>query len=372
MNCIRVLHICGSITTSGGVGSFLMNYYRNIDREKIQFDFLSHQETEKQLVNEIKEMGGQVYMITPKSVSFIKNIQESIKIINKKSEHDIIHIHTASTTSFVYLLIAKLAGKKVRIIHSHATALEKPKGSFQYKIHNLLRPLILFLATDLFACSKAAGIWLYGRRNIDKVKIINNAIDVQKFIYSNTRANEIKRSMNLDGKLVIGNIGRFEYPKNHHFLIDIFNEIIQINHNAILLLIGNGKLIDEIKQKVNELNLGNYVQFLGIRRDIPDLLLAMDIFILTSRFEGFPVVLLEAQASGLPIFASDTITDEVEITNLITRLPIIETSQYWAKIIVEKSKYILRKDSYKELVDYGYDIKTNAKTLEKIYLTKFN
>lgn len=364
---IRVLHICGSITTSGGVGTFLMNYYRNINTREIQFDFLSHNDTEESLVKEINKMGGNVYKITSKSEGIWKNIKETFSFINRKSEHDIIHIHTASTTSFMYLLIAKLAKKKVRIIHSHATDLEKPKGSFQHKIHNFLRPIMLFLATDLFACSKAAGAWLYGNEVKNKVKVINNAIDATKFIYSDDKSLQIKERLGINGRFVIGNIGRFSYPKNHHFIIDIFSEIIKLNSNSVLLLIGDGELLEEIKQKVIKLKIENNVKFLGIRSDIPDLLRAMDVFLLPSRFEGLPVVLVEAQASGLNIFATDSITSEVEITNLVTRLPISESPKYWAEKIIEESKDRIRENTYEEILKSGYDIKNSAKWLEEFY-----
>jgi len=371
-NSIRVLHICGSITTSGGVGTFLMNYYKDIDRKKIQFDFVSHNETEQSLVEEINRMGGNVYKVTPKSESFVKNIIEMFKMINKKSVHDVIHIHTASTTSFLYLLAAKLAGKRVRIIHSHGTDLEKPKGSFQHRIHKMLRSLVLFLATDLFACSKAAGEWMYGQKNIDKVTVINNAVDAKKFKYNEANVLKIKKRMSLEEKFVIGNIGRFSYPKNHHFMIEIFNEIIKIKPSIVLLLIGDGEAFDEIKQIVRNLGLDNYVQFLGIRKDIPELLQAMDVFLLPSRFEGLPVVLIEAQASGIKIFATDTITKEVEITDLVTWLPINESPEYWAKKIIEQSNNLERKNTYQQIVDSGYDIKSNAKWLEKFYLNRTN
>ncbi|ARK32452.1 glycosyltransferase family 1 protein [Halalkalibacter krulwichiae] len=367
---VKVLHICGSITSSGGVGAFLMNYYKNVDINKVQFDFLTHNNTEEQLVKEINDMGGSVIKITPKSISIWKNIYEAFKIINKRSPHEIIHIHTASTTSFLYLLIAKLAGKKKRIVHSHATDLEKPKGSFQHRIHNLLRPIMLSLSTDLFACSEAAGDWLFGVERRSKVRLVNNAIDSKKFLYNKRKAEQIRNSMNIDDKLVIGNIGRFSYPKNHHFIIDIFNEVVKVNPNALLLLIGSGELIDEIKQKVFELKLNNKVKFLGVRNDIPDLLNAMNVFLLPSKFEGLPVALIEAQASGLKIYATDTITSEVEVTELVTRLPISESPRFWAEKIIQDSNQLVRKSTYEEIVKSGYDIKSNAKWLENFYFNK--
>ena len=368
---IRVLHICGSITLDGGMGTFLMNYYRNINREKIQFDFLTHNDTDKNLVKEINDLGGEVHKITPKSQNIFQNIKQTFKYINRKSPHQIIHVNTASTTSFFYLFVAKLAGKKIRVVHSHGTDLEKPKGSFQHRIHNILRPLLLLTATDLFACSQAAGKWLYGDKNLQQVKVIKNAIVASRFTYSMEKSQEMKKAMNLEDRYIIGHIGRFSFVKNHHFLIDVFNELTKINPHVMLLLIGTGELTDEIKQKVNELHLNGFVRFLGIRSDIPQLLSAMDVFILPSRSEGLPLVLIEAQAAGIKIFATNVITDEVNITDLVTMLSIDDSPKFWAEKIADNLQY-KRQNTYKDIIESGYDIHSNVKWLERFYLLAAN
>lgn len=370
MRKIKVLHICGSITSSGGVGVLLMNYYKNIDRDKIQFDFLTHHATDPLLIEEIQKLGGNVLQITPKSKGIFKNIIESFKVINKNSIHDVIHVHTASTTSFLYLLIARIAGKKVRIIHSHATNLEKPEGSFQHKIHKLLRTLVKLSATDYFACSRAAGEWLYGEKEIDKVYVLKNAIDIKTFVYDFKKSNDIKDKFNINGKLVVGSIGRMCYQKNQLFLLDIFNEICKINDNSVLLLVGDGELRNELEMKIKQLNLEQNVILTGNRNDVNDLLQAMDIFVLPSLFEGLPVVLIEAQASGLKVIASDTITDEVGVTDLFSTCSLGDSPQKWAEIIINKSDRYVREDQTLQIREGGYDIGQAAKWLELFYTNK--
>ena len=229
-----------------------------------------------------------------------------------------------------------------------------------------MRPLLLLTATDLFACSKAAGEWLYGVKHAGKTKVINNAIVASRFIYSEKKSQEMKKALNLEDRYIVGNIGRFSYPKNHHYLIDIFYELTKINANVTLLLIGAGELVDEIKQKVNELQLNEYVRFLGTRKDIPELLSAMDIFLLPSKFEGLPLVLIESQAAGVKIFASNIITEEVEITDLVTRLSLDDSPKCWAERIAGTLKYD-RRDTHKDIIESGYDIHSNAKWLEEFY-----
>lgn len=360
---MKVLHIVGNLSC-GGVGAFLMNNYRNIDRAKVQFDFLVHNKEVQYYEQEINKLGGTVYKTVSKGANIIRNVYETMKYI-KLSKCDVVHIHTASTTSCINLLLAKISGKKVRIVHSHGTNLEKEQGSFQHKIHKILMPMMNKLATHKFACSKAAGKWLFGDN--ENVIVINNAIDSDKFKYDKEEAERLKSNMNLSKKNVIGFVGRFSDQKNPLFLIDICNEIIKSIPNSIFLLVGDGELEVEMKNKISQLGIDEYFRFLGKRDDINSLMQVMDVMLLPSKFEGLPVVVIEAQASGLPCVISNNITKEVDITGLVEFVGLDESLEIWS----QKVKECLKKnriDTQNKIIESKYDIKHNVKEIEMYYI----
>lgn len=364
MGIVRILHLVSSLSTGSGVMSVIMNYYRHIDRNNIQFDFCYFGERKETYKDEIVSMGGRVYSISRPSVVSLFSRELELFFEQNQGIYTALHIHEVYLT-FLFAPLAKKYGINHIITHSHATM-------YSDKKINAIRNRILCArlkkhANHYFACSKAAGEFLYGKKNSDrdKVRVINNAIDCTKFKYDESIRNKMRRELKLQNNFVIGHIGRFNEQKNHTFLIDIFHSIKKQKDKVKLVLVGDGPLIINIKEKIKKLNLDDVI-FLGRRGDVPDLLQAMDIFVLPSLFEGLPVVGVEAQASGLPIVMSTNITREIGLLNY-SYIELSEPAEYWAKKILGMNCNNDRLNSYKEIIKSGFDICEEAKKLEKLY-----
>ena len=280
----------------GGVESVIMNYYKNIDKSKFQFDFVCDNDSTNIPYDEIEKLGGRVILVPPYQKVF--KYHKELKRIFKENKYKIVHSHI-NTLSVFPLFAAKCAGVKVRIAHSHSTTNKKEWKKNLLKI--ALRPFSKVFATNYMCCSELAGRWLFGDKEYDKgnVYLLNNAIDLDKFKFDKKIRNKKRKELNVsDDMLVIGHIGRFVEQKNHRFLIDIFNEIYKKNNKSILLLAGQGPLVEGIKEKVDKLGLIDNVLFLGQRNDASELYQAFDVFLLPSLYEGLPVVGVEAQAAG--------------------------------------------------------------------------
>lgn len=365
---MRVAQIMGK-WLGGGVESVVMNYYRNIDRKKVQFDFICDEDSKYIPRKEIESLGGKIILVPPYQKPF--KYHKELKKILEKGKYKIVHSHI-STMSFFSLWAAKSANVPVRIAHAHSTTNKQEKRKNLMK--QILKPLSKVFATDYFCCSELAGRWLYGNKtyNHGRVYLLNNAIDVDKFKYNEEIRNKKRKELNIKkNEIVIGHVGRFVNQKNHEFLIDIFNEIYKQNKNSILLLAGDGPLKIEIENKVKELGLEKNVQFLGQRNDIDELYQAMDAFVLPSLYEGLPVVGVEAQASGLPCFFSSNMTEEVNLLDSTKFIDLNHTSKYWADKILKEIKSFTRKDMSLEITNGNFNIKTEARKLEDYYL-KYN
>ena len=365
---IRIAQIMGK-WLGGGVESVVMNYYRHMDRTKIQFDFICDEDSKNIPYEEIEKMGGKVILIPPyqKVIKYHKELKKILKNGNYKIVHS--HINTLSVFS---LFAAKCAGVPVRIAHSHSTTNKK---EFKKNImKQILRPFSKLFATDYMCCSELAGRWLFGNKEYDKGKVylLNNAIDVDKFKFDENIRNAKRQELNIDDNtLVIGHVGRFVEQKNHRFLIDVFNEVHKQKSNSVLLLVGQGPLMHEIKEKVKKLGLENYVLFLGQRNDTNELYQAMDLFVLPSLYEGLPVVGIEAQASGLLCLFSDKMTKETKATQNAEFINLDESNvDIWTKQILDGFEIYKRKNVNEEIKSAGFDIKEQAKNLEKYYLKK--
>ena len=361
---IRIAHIIGK-WLGGGVEAVVMNYYRHIDRNKIQFDFICDNDSTNIPYQEIEELGGKVILIPPYQKIF--DYQKELKKVLKEGNYKIIHSHI-NTLSIFPLRIAKKVGIPVRIAHSHSTTNKKEWKKNLLK--QTLRPFSKVYATDYFACSEHAGRWLFGNKTFDKGKvfILNNAIDLDKFKYDENVRKEMRKELNIsDDTLVIGHIGRFVEQKNHRFLIDIFNELHKQNDNSILLLIGQGPLMEEIKQKVNSLNLTDSVKFLGQRDDVNKLYQAMDVFVLPSLYEGLPVVGVEAQAAGLLCILSSDMTKETKILNSTIFINLYSDPKEWVDIILKNKDECKTRNKIMEISQFGFDINKETLKLENKY-----
>lgn len=358
---IRVLHVVTDMRR-GGLETMLMNYYRKIDRNVIQFDFLTHRDYRSDYDDEIESLGGIIYHLSklnPFSKSYKNELHQFIK---GHSEYEIVHVHQDCLSS-VILKEAKRCNIPVRIAHSHNSSQNK---DIKYLIKLVFKQSIPRYATHLMACSKEAGKWMFGKSA--DFSVLNNAIDATKYSFNADKRNVVRNSFGISqDTLVLGHVGRFSYPKNHTFLIDVFNQVSKIK-NAKLLLVGDGKLRKEIEEKVESFALQKHVIFTGVREDVSDLLQAMDVFVFPSHYEGLPVTLIEAQSAGLPCFISDKVPIECKKTDLVQQLPLSASAEQWAKDIVVCKQD--RKNRYEEIVSSGYDITKNAKWLEEYYLEK--
>ena len=360
---LRVLHAVVNMNR-GGAETLIMNLYKNIDRSKIQFDFLTCKEGI--FDKEILAMGGKVHRIPYiTEVGHFKYIEALDNFFTLHEEYKIVHSHMDKMSGFV-LRSAKKAGIPIRIAHSHNTSSEGRKFIQLYKLY--AGAFIKSNATQLLACSHAASSWLFRKQSKSSL-VLKNGIEIDDFKFSKEVRKWIRKNLNLsEDTLVIGHVGRFCLQKNHDFLVDVFSDILKENKDAVLVLVGDGPLCSKIKDKVINMGLADKVKFLGVRSNVNQLLQAFDIFMFPSLHEGLPVTLVEAQASGLPCFISNTITTEVNMeTGLINYLSIDDKEQWVEKIkvISKNSNREIFKDA---LIKRGYDIKKTSKFIEKLYL----
>ena len=362
---IRIAQIIGK-WVGGGVEAVVMNYYRNINRKRIQFDFICDEDSTNIPYDEIEKLGGKVILIPPYQKVF--SYHRELKRVLKEGNYQIVHSHINALSVFS-LWAAKSAKVPVRIAHSHSTTNKKEWKKNLLK--QVLRPFSKLFATDYFCCSELAGRWLFGNHayNKGRVYLLNNAIDLDKFKYNEKIRTSKRKELNIaDDQLVIGHIGRFVAQKNHTFLIDIFNEIYKRNKKAVLVLAGQGPLMEDIENKVNDLGLTRAVKFLGQRSDANELYQAFDVFLFPSLYEGLGMVLIEAQASGLPSVASTEVPKIANIINGVDFLDLTETPQTWAQITLKLAEKNKRKDYSKEITNKNYNIKVEAEKLEYEYL----
>ena len=356
---IKILQILPSLSRGGGIQNVVVNWYRNIDKTKIQFDFLFYKETSITYEKEIKNLGGICYKLPPPSFFKPWIFIKAVKDFFQKHRYDIIHSHLISL-SLIFYPIAKFYGVKEIIQHSHATKWSDKflKGLINRFVFFLVKPFI----TKYFACSDLAGKFLFKKNYI----VINNGIDTEKFKFNQEVRNKIRKELNIANKFVISNIGRFEIQKNYTFLIKVFNEIYMQDNNTILLLVGDGSLKKQIEQQVQILNLTNNVIFLGIRKDIANIYQIIDILVMPSFYEGLPVVGVEAQTAGLPCIFADTISKDVLICNS-KQLSLILSAKHWAYEIL-KYKSFTRKDESETVKEKGFNIKEIVKFIQNNYL----
>lgn len=360
---IRVLQVLPSLQAAG-VENFVMNLYRNIDRSKVQFDFIVHTVVPQRYDDEVKSLGGKIYYFTYKDdKNFFKYYRDLNNFFTKHPEYKIIHGNMQSMMP-VYLGIARKHNVPVRIAHSHIAGYNKTvKG---YLLHILSR-FSKHESTVNFACSGLAGKYLFKNR---KFLVIPNAIDPNRFKYSSSTRSKIRKELGVsNSSLVLGHIGRFELQKNHQRLIQIFERVHNENKDSYLLLLGEGELEDKIKMMVSEKSLDKYVRFLGIKKDVEKYYNAMDMFLLPSLYEGLPIVAVEAEANGLPCEISDSVTKEVDVLGQAKFISLKAPDKKWADEIL-KCAAMKRSgtDSYNKLCSSKYNIKKMVEFMQSFYL----
>ena len=356
---IRILQ-CVNIMDRAGLENMLMNYYRNIDRNEIQFDFLTHRPDKGAYDDEIERLGGRVYhapRLYPQN--YLTYFKWMKKFFGNHTEYKIVHSHI-DAMSFFPLLAAKKATIPVRIAHSHSTKLDK---DLKLPIKFLALRLIPRIANNYCACGDIAGKFMFGNRDFT---IIRNAIDIDKFSYNEEIRMRKRKELGLFGKFVIGHVGRYCYIKNQIFLLDIFEKVKNEKANAHLILIGKGEDEQKIRKKIQSLNLEKSVSLFVDRADVDQLYQVMDIFVMPSLFEGLPVVGVEAQANGLPCIVSNKISEEVLITDSINRLDLNSGVETWKNIILT-TKIERNSNAKKKLEENGYNIRNEANIISDYY-----
>ena len=358
---MKILVISTVAMRLNGISAVIMNYYSEIKDKDIRIDVAAPFAEECRFTDELKSNHSKLYIL-PRGKKFISSQMKLFKIL-KKENYDIVHVHGNSSLMITYTLLAKMAGVRNILVHSHNTTCNS------ITLHKLVRPLFRLTYTKGLACGIDAGKWLYGKSDFIELK---NGINLEDYRYNAEIRKAYREKINAGDRIVLGNVANFIEQKNHSFLIDSFAELLKKDSNYLLLLISEGYLMDSMKKKVRELGISDNVIFLGKTNEVNNYLQAMDMFLLPSLYEGLPVVIIEAQAAGLKCILSDKITREVDLTDSIRFCPIGDPKD-WARAVLETepddSGRAERCEKWQNSVsDAGYDIAKNAKKLKKMYI----
>lgn len=360
----RVLQLSYTLALAG-TEMVIMNWFRNIDRNKILFDFAITDSSNLYFQPEIEKLGGKVYKLDkmPGFWGGIKFRWGLYKLLKTQGPFDVFHTHSHYSSGFD-CLAAWLAGVKKRFVISHFDAGKGPMKNTPFYKKLISRLFIKCFATKRLAVSVEAGKTLYGS---NPFVIIKNGIDLKNFFYNKNLRIAKRKELGIENNFVLGNIARFAGEKNHTFLIDVFGEVYKRNKRAVLLLAGKGPLEDRIKAKVKDLGLANAVKFLGSVSDPHALYNAMDCFVFPSLYEGFGIAAIEAQATGLPCIVSDAIPNEACIVNT-HKIPLSYSAEKWADIILENIKNFTRRNNIEKIRTAGYTCEETAKLMEMEYV----
>ena len=353
---IRILHIV-TYMGRGGLETMLMNYYRSIDRTKVQFDFLTHRDFEADYDAEILALGGKIYHLPPLN-PFSKGYLSALdRFFAEHPEYRIVHSHL-DCMSAIPLKTAKKHGVPVRIAHSHSS---RQDLDLKYPLKLLFKRTIAKQATHLFACAEAAGRWMFGT---DHFRVLHNAIDAAHYTFDPQVRAEVRAELGIaPNAFVAGHVGRLMVPKNHAFLLKVF---ARLPAQSCLLLVGDGELRQQMEQLAEELHIRDRVIFAGLRTDVDRMLQAMDVFVFPSLYEGLPLSIVEAQAAGLPCLISDKVPIECKKTELVTQLPLDASPEAWAGAVLTAAR-TPRTNTLEQIRDSGFDIQANAEWLTAYY-----
>lgn len=357
MSAKRLL-CCMSSMNTGGAETFLMKQYRRMDREKYQMDFCVNVEERGFYDDEIEAMGGRIFRIPPKSQNFRESLRALENIVRENSYESVLCSSVKPGTA-LELVAARKGGAKRLIYRSSNSNVE---GGFKQKLlHSTVGQLAKTVPTVKIAPSKEAAEYCFGKGCIEKGRahLLRNGINTSVYRYSDDTRESVRNSLGLENKFAVAHVGRFSKQKNHSFLIDVFAEILKINPDSVLLLVGTGELEEAIKQKARQKNIIDKVRFLGVRSDVPQLLCAADVFVFPSFYEGMPNTVIEAQALSLHCVISDTITPEADITGLVEYLPLNNT-KHWAETTLKYKTGYPRQDMTEIFKKQKYDTETTS------------
>ena len=352
----RLLCIVSSLN-QGGAETFLMKLYRNIDRENYQFDFCLMSDIIGKYEDEVLSLGGKLYRVTPKSQNPLKCFLSLRKIV-KENDYKYVMVVNEHSLSVIDLIAAKSGGAKKLVMRSSNADSESETSRILHKMFAFLPHNV---PNVMIAPSTKAARYTFGKKNVEsgKVSIVKNGLPVDDFVFDASEREAVRKELNIENNFVVGHVGRFQKQKNHKFLVEIFKEILKKNENARLVLVGgNGDLMEDTKNRVRELGIEDKVLFLGNRTDVPKLLSAFDVLVFPSFFEGMPNVVIESQAASLPCVISDTITDEADITGMVEYYSLEKTAEEWAEKALLQAGKFERKNLKEEFYKNGYAIKT--------------
>lgn len=362
----RILHVV-SLMNRGGQETLIMNLYRNIDLSSLQFDFLCTISRKADYDEEILNQGGKIWYLPDNKIRFkgLKNFESIYRLsafFKSHAEYEIVHFHNYHAFSaFLQVAGAKLGGVKHVVLHSHNSS--APHAW----LHKMFRPLLTCFNINRFACSALAARWMFANR-ADHVRILYNGIELEQFKYDPFVRKKSRADLNIGDEKVICHIGRLNYQKNHLFLLDVFSQVHKKDKDTLLLLVGEGNLREAISERIEELGLRESVRLLGIRKDIPDILSAGDLFVLPSLFEGLSVVLIEAQANGIPCVVADHLAKEGIVADNVFSLSLDRPKEIWAERIVQVLNNEKHRSNIELLKEKGFDITLVSRWLTDYYL----
>lgn len=348
----RLLCIVSSLS-AGGAETFLMKIFRKIDKSAYCLDFIVSENTNGIYEDEVKGLGGRVYEIPLRTKKPVSSFVEILKIVRKNKYKYVLKM-CDTPKGITDIIAAKMGG--ARLISVRSCNSSTNEGPVLHAVYTLIRPLFVQMSDRMIAPSKMAAEYTFGKKQLKNVTILHNAIDLDYYSYNEQNAEELKKNLTIAGRPIIGHVGRFTKQKNQEFLIKIFYEIKKKKQDAVLVLIGDGPLIDEIKQIATDYKIIDSVIFYGVTKDIGNVMSMFDEIVFPSLYEGLPNVIVEAQCVGIPCLISSNITDEVRLTELVHMMPLNETTEKWADKAIELLN-VPKKTRRKELAAKGYDIK---------------
>ena len=366
---INILQI-GMTANWGGVETYLIQQFHHINSEKLHYDFVNNEaENEIVFADQIKSKGSIIHYICSRHVNPLKHYISWLLLMFKYRNYYSAVVYNSNTMEYVFPLVAaKLFGIPIRIVHSHNAGYRHELSILRKILVKMNTILLHWSATHYWGCSVKAAQWMFG--TIEGVNIVHNAIDINKYKYNAEKRGIVRKKLNLSNCFVVGHVGRFSYQKNHEFLIKMFALLKKRKPNSKLLLIGDtsksSSYLIDAQEQVKKLQLEQDVIFLGLRSDVNELMQAMDIFVLPSRFEGLPFVGIEAQAAGLPCYLSTEITEELAISDLCTYIDFDE-AKWVDRICSDNSIKRKRFSPVNDIADNGYDICEEIKKINQFY-----
>ena len=369
----RIL-VFGLTEIPGGVEKFLLNYYRHIDRETIQFDFLCVSPLKAAYEDELLELGGRVFHITSRHQNPLKYQKQVLNVFQKHaSEWSAIWVNLNNLANIDYLKIAKRFGVKKRIIHSHNSRSMDSRLNYRNALHFMNKCIIGKYATDYWACSQDAAKWFYAGKTLEKAVLIRNAIEVEQMSFAPSKREKIRKELGWGNQYVIGSVGRLHYQKNQSFAIDAFRHFHTVHPDSVLVFVGQGEDEQMLREKAGAFGLSDAVVFAGFQKDIQGWLSCFDLFLLPSRFEGLCIAAMEAQANGVPVLASNgVISDDARMNENFVFYDLDTGARAWSRKM-EEMTHLKREASHEIKSRFqrkGYDIASEVGRLEKLLLSQ--